>query len=120
MRTTETEIIEVEAEVEEVRCDVEGCGKTARPARSGLPDRLSASFARAVPGLDGWIEVKISASPGSGETDEDDCAYLHVCPDHVDGAWETTDLLQDNLTSVLQGYLARKGVGLEDRDTHPE
>lgn len=94
MRTTETEVIEVYAETEEVRCDIEGCSTVARPSRAELPDRASDSFTRAIPDLGGWIEVHICASPSSGESNEG--------------------------TALHQGYLARKGLGLEERHIQRE
>ena len=124
MRSRETEVVEVHAETEEVRCDIEGCSTVARPSQSEFPDRANEPFEGALPALEGWIEVRIRTSPrakesSNGEEPLDEGpldgetgsgAHLHVCPKHVEGAFETTDLLQENLTSVLQGYLARQGL----------
>jgi hypothetical protein len=140
MRSRETEVVQVHAETEEVRCDIEGCSTVARPPQSEFPDRASEQFQEALPNLEGWLEVRIRASPHASESstkresphreeplDEGPLdretgsgAHLHVCPKHVEGAFETTDLLQENLTSVLQGYLARQGLDYstqEDRAT---
>lgn len=118
MRRTETEVIEVYANAVEVQCDVEGCNRTARPPRSAYPDRAGEPFDKASPDLTGWVEVQICASP---ETDESDGgAFLHICPDHIEGAWETTDLLLENLTSTIQGYLARRGLDLDDSNLNRE
>jgi len=138
MRSRETEVVEVDAETEEVRCDIEGCSTVARPPQSDFPDRASEPFEGALPTLEGWIEVRIRASPHArGATraeeftraeeprDEEpldghtgSSAHLHVCPKHVEGAFKTTDLLQENLTSVLQGYLARQGLDCTTQHDH--
>lgn len=115
MRTVDTQIIEVYAEVVEVQCDIEDCDNAARPNRSAFPRRAEEPFERAVPALEGWMEVRVSASPGTGETGGD--TYLHVCPKHMDGAQETTDLLLDNLTPLLQGYLVRQEAKRSEQST---
>jgi len=111
----ETEVIEVYAEAIEVQCDVEGCSEIARPPRSAYPDRAEEAFEQAAPDLTGWVAVQVVASPDN--EDSDDGTFFHVCPDHIDGAWETTDLMLENLTSILQGYLARQGLDLKDPNT---
>jgi len=118
MIRNETEVIEVYADAIEVECDVEGCGRTARPPQSAYPDRAGEPFEEAVPDLTGWVAVQVVASP----TDEDsgEGTFFHVCPDHIDGAWETTDLMLKNLTSTLQGYLARRGLDLKDSNPSRE
>ena len=154
MRKRETEVVEVHAKTEEVRCDIEGCSTVARPPQSELPDRASEPFEEAHPTLEGWIEVRVRTSPRAasespqaeerlngeepldeqalngeaidgeslnGQTPDEETgsvAHLHVCPKHVEGAIETTDLVQKNLTSVLQGYLARQGLDYTTKEDY--